>query len=129
MRAVLVAAGALLGLAVSTWTSASPITWHMTGAVSTGNGGDFFFPFKVNAGDPIAMDIRFESETTCSICADTQRSYDNALISLTVTVHDTAFALPIDTSSIGILNDFASPAGFFIDAFDVASSGTDASGI
>src|SRR5262249_29989693 len=73
------------------------------------------------------MDIRFESGTACTICTDTQRSYDNALLSLTLTVHDTAFALPLDKSAIGILNDFASPAGFFIDAFDVSSSGRDAS--
>jgi PEP-CTERM motif len=129
MRAALVAASTLLGLTVCTWVDASPITWHVTGEVGAGNEGDFFFPFTAHAGDPIAIDFSFESEAPCVICEDGFRTYDNALLGITLSVRDTRFALPVTSSSIGIRNDWQSPAGSFVDGFSLFSEGTDPSGI
>jgi hypothetical protein len=123
MRAVLVTAVTLFGLAVSTATSASPITWHITGAVDTGNQGDFFFPFIVNPGDPIAMDFTFETTAPCSICGDTARTYDNPLTAISVTVGGQPFAMPVGTNSISIANDQPLPGGGFLDAFSLTTFG------
>jgi hypothetical protein len=130
MRAALVAAGTLIGIIVCTGTEATPITWHLTTEVGTGNAGDFFFPFTVSAGDPVAIDFSYESSTPCTICEGAFRTYDNALTSITLTVHDMLFVVPVAGSSIGIVNDRpTTPAGSFEDGFTLTSHGVDASGI
>lgn len=129
MRAVLLAACTLIGLTICTGAGASPITWHVTGEVDTGNQGDFFFPFTVSPGDAIAIDFTFESAVPCSFCEDTLRFYDNALIAMRFTVHDTAFVLPVDSSSIGIANDRPSGTGLFSDGFFLSSYGGPGAGL
>jgi hypothetical protein len=129
MRKLLVAALTITGLAFCTAAVATPVTWHVTGEVATGNAGNFFFPFQVNPGDPIAFDFSFESQTACVTCEDTLRTYENPLSAFTLMVGDTAFALPVGSSTITLRNDWPSPAGFFIDAFTLNLLGTDPSGI
>jgi hypothetical protein len=129
MRKALVAAFTIAGLTSCTLAIATPVTWHMTGEVTTGNQGAFFFPFQVNAGDPIAFDFSFDSATTCAVCEETFRTYQNPLTSFTLTAGGTVFALPVESSTIALRNDWASPAGFFLDALTLSFAGSDASGI
>jgi hypothetical protein len=130
MREAFVAALTLAGLTFSALAFATPVTWHMTGEVTTGNQGDFFFPFQVNAGDPIAFDFTFDAARACTRCDDTLRTYDNPLTAFTLTVGNAVFAVPLDFSStIGLKNDWASPAGFFIDSFGLGFEGFDPAGI
>jgi hypothetical protein len=129
MRKALVAAFTIAGLTSCTLAIATPVTWHMTGEVTTGNQGAFFFPFQLNAGDPIAFDFSFDSATTCAICEETSRIYQNPLRAFALTVGGTVFALPVESSTIALKNDWASPAGFFLDALIVDFVGSDPSGI
>jgi hypothetical protein len=129
MYKAFVAAFSIAGLLTSTSALAVPISWHMTGEVTSGNEGSFFFPFKVDAGDPIAFDFSFESQTPCVTCDDTDRTYLNPLTAFSMTVGNTVFQMPLESSSIGLLNDHPTIGGDFIDALTVDFSGLSPSGI
>jgi hypothetical protein len=125
---VLGCAGCLL---LSTLASASPITWRVNSVVDSPNLGAFFFPFALEANDPIAFDLSFDSQTPCSECDPRHSIYDGALTSLTITARDTVFALPLDETSLSLADDWGPGAngGLFVDSFSVRFSGTDPSGI
>jgi len=130
MRHALSAVLAIAAIFSTTPAAAVPVTWHMTGEVTSGNLGDFFFPFQTNAGDAIAFDFTFDTQTACSLCEPNSRVYDNPLTAFSLTVGDKVFTPPLGASSILLRNDWESPAGgFFLDALTFEIGGEDASGL